>query len=302
MYEEKIKAVGKYRLAATEELSEDGKTIVCRLCHEPRYVAEYSPVSKCKVWHLAGGNNREIGEGCDCQRKTRLAKNARRFEYERAEYKTNDKGELIHPLVKVHPERSFAFDYGKYWMLEAVPEWGRQAMLSDVFYQDHYSESVKFLRTMLETLDTTGNMNQSFFVRGDAGSLKTSMLCCIRFKLLSNTVPTIMTNVWNLLKMMKLDQTRADEIAMVDYLLIDDIGKAHLNPTQAGRIEDLVSFRKRAEKPTSFGSLLTLDDLPSRGYTRQTIADIKAMDCDKDTKARSIAVVDLSDDSERVEF
>lgn len=298
---EKARIVGEYKLLSIEELSPDGNEIRCVGCGKPKYVAEYSGLNGKRVWFLAGATKSMIGEGCDCLKASRKRKEIRRYEYESAEFSQGKDEDGKPVLTMTRGERNFTFDYSKYWMMESVPDWGIQAMLSDRFYQSHYTTAVDNIRTVLEEADVSGEFNNSFFFRGDAGSLKTSMLCCLRFKLLSNTIPTIMLSMYNLMRILMREEDKAGQLYTVDHLIIDDLGKATLNKAQEEKLANLVSYRKRASKQTSFGSLLRFDDLSRKGYSKELIDDIRTMDCDKEGR-RSIAVVDLSDDSERVEF
>lgn len=283
IFKERLKVVGEYRLYPGDFLSADGDKIICGKCGKPRYEAGWSNIYKMRIWMIANNDINpkplEVGNGCACMHYSRMQREFRLYKYNEPEYEKDKYDELVKPLNMKRPRRNFMFDYGKYWMLDSVPQWGLPLYIEDRFYMKNYSDAIELVRTLIrlsgESDEKEFNLLASFFIRGGVGSYKTSMLCCVRNWCLNNTEPVVMISMWNLLKTIsKGTKEMNDTVNDVDVLLIDDIGKARLSKEQSDKLESLVCYRKNAGKKTGFASTETFEGLKRKGYSESLVRAI----------------------------
>lgn len=263
----KLRVVGEYILSPNEELSQDGSYIICKVCGKRKYESRYSRLFGLKVWWNANNesqNDIDVGEGCDCIRDARRISNEAWCEYESPKFEFDKDGKI---LSKIHDRRDFSREYNFYdWMLSAVPSWGRTAQIEDRFYfqDDRYTTPVQVMRLLLDSLDLGCDWREDIFIYGSQGTLKTSMLCCLRFALYSKCKPVIMVNIRQVIAFIARVPSFAEQLEKVEYLIIDDIGKATLTDRQSGMLEALI--KARAGKPTMYASSKSLEGLSEKGY------------------------------------
>ncbi len=268
----KLRIVGEYELSPNEELSQDGSCITCKVCGKRKYESKYSGLFGVKAWFLA--NNEEqnpigVGDGCDCLRDAYRSSHDAWHEYEDPKFEFDKDGKVV---SKIHERRDFAREYNYYdWMLSAVPDWGRVAAIEDRFYfQDgRYTVPVQVMRLLLDTIKLGCEWRDDIFIHGSQGTLKTSMLCCLRFALYSRCKPVIMVNMRQAIAFIARVPSFAEQLEKVDYLLIDDLGKATLTERQSGMLEALI--KARAGMPTIYASSKSLEGLSGKGYGKSLL-------------------------------
>lgn len=266
LFMQKYRVIGEYVLSPNEELSQDGDAILCKVCGKRKYESFYSPILSRKVWALANNSDRQdaltVGDGCNCKRDARAQRLRARDDYDNPEFEIKD-GKIE---ATIRGRRNFSRDYGMDWMLSAVPEWGRFAQIEDRYYfqECRYSSVIEVMRLFLETIESGCDWNNDLFIYGNQGTLKTSILCCFRYALLSNTKPTIMVNVRQVIAFIARTPSFAEQLEKVDVLLIDDLGKATLTDRQSKMFEGFV--RARANKTTIYASQRSMEGLMEKGY------------------------------------
>lgn len=272
---QKYRVVGEYVPSGREILSSDGQSLLCDVCGKPKYESTYSPILRRKVWSLARNDSKKsylyVGDGCNCTRDRYLRKRDARDYYDNPEFEKN--GDKI--VRMIHGRRNFAWDYGMDWMQECVPSWGRFASIEDRFYMTRLdSTPLQAMRLYLESISNTLTWDYDMFLYGGKGTLKTSMLCCMRYALLSCTIPTIMLNMRQLIFHLARAGEWAEKLERVDNLIIDDFGKATLTDRQSRLVASLLRARDTDRMHTCYGSSADINGLRSKGYGEDIIATI----------------------------
>lgn len=119
------------------------------------------------------------------------------------------------------------------------------------------------------------------YLYGDCGVGKTHLTACIVNELSKKLVPTLFTNMCELIRKSKNDEF-CEKVSIIDLLIIDDIGieKLQFNGEETMmqlKIYEIINRRYNEKKPTIFTSNLTLAQLQEKGMSPRIVNRIMSL-------------------------
>lgn len=254
-----VKSVPDYQIGENDQLSKDGKSIICTVCHETKRVKK-----ECEVLGTFWGRG-ENG-GCACERK---AAEERRRQNEREEFMAFWNGETyLNLLGKRYQEKTFS-------ALKTTDNHAYEAVKEKCM---NYADSIEV---------SLRNGWGMYIFSAQSGNGKTTLLACIRNALIEKQVPVVFIGYSNLIELAggKGDSTLSwDGLKDVPVLMIDDIGSEDLRKNERrgewvnSIFDDLIGYRYDNLLCTLFSSNFSIRQLQAvRGYKAKTCDRIVEM-------------------------
>lgn len=253
------KSAPDYQLGENDQLSKDGKSIICTVCHETKRVKKESEILG--VFWGRGENG-----GCACERKEA---EERRKAVEREEFMAFWNGEKYLSLLgKRYQDKTFS-------TLKTV--------------DNPVYETVKEkCKNYADSIEVSLNKGYGLYIfSAQSGNGKTTLLACIRNALIEKQVPVVFINYSNLVELAGkgADLTLSwNGLKGVPVLMIDDIGSEDLRKNEKrgewvnNIFEDLIGYRYDNLLCTLFSSNYSIRQLQSvRGYKAKTCDRIVEM-------------------------
>ena len=247
-------------LKQDERLSESGNEIYCTKCGELKLEKRYSRLVRDWMWMLPESNR----DGCRCEREARQREWERQHAgwvsrvYRDDRYMRVSKGYLSYC--------EFTDDYYKK-QSDAIVQAMRQVYA--------------FCNNYLKNRESNGLYVYSL----SPGLCKTSMMACARNLFLERAIPSILTNVEEIVEAFNGDSELFRAYEDVDVLIIDDIGIQDPKEswgTEMGKVNnslyELLNSRMLKDgKPTLFTSNFSIPELLERGIKPQTVDRIRGI-------------------------
>ena len=240
-----FKEVGVYLLRDSEMLSEDGKTILCKLCGKPRNVLAYSRVLGKEHWKVVckdnTGEDIPILTGCPCQIQARKRIASKRDGHFVKEVDT-DKTDLF--IDGNHTEEVYS-DRRYYRLLHR----GYENIWYDTsaFWRMNDEESVSNYQTVRNELDGIfiyDDFEKSFYLYGS--ELAVALMCAMRNAYLHFGIPCIYAKDTDIMDMIERHNSVAEELETVEVLLIELTGE--LGYDDIDKLYDLLNLRNMMSK------------------------------------------------------
>lgn len=250
---ETVKSVPDYQIGENDQLSKDGKSVICTVCHETKRVKKETEIFGV-YWALT-----EKG-GCACERK---AAEERRKQNEREEFMSFWNSErYLNLMGKRYVGKTF----------DKLPK------TSNPDYETVKARCMKYTEAIEISLKKGYGL---YIYSAQSGNGKTTLLACIRNALIEKLIPVVFIGYQNLIELAKegtLDGISYKGAKEVPVLIIDDIGSEDLRRNEArgewvnGILEKLIDYRHDNLLCTLFSSNYSVAQLQTiRGYRPKTV-------------------------------
>lgn len=253
LLQERKKYFDNYELKDDEHINEDFE-LVCNNCETKRYFQHNNFVVTCR---------------CKCQ--------AEAIEEEKRQQEQRQRMKILENLKSA----SLLGEKYKNASFEAL----------DLNRPESFVKAVQRCKTYCEKWKEVKQLGLGIYFYGDVGTGKSLLTACIGNYLLSQMVPVLFTNFFEIAKQIKKSYNSntmsesdfIERLASVDLLIIDDIGteiviKNGEKTWIQDKIYDVINARYINQKPTIFSSNESLVDLVEKcGLMKKTVDRIAAM-------------------------
>ena len=269
---DQFKDVDTYLLKDYENISEDGKFVMCTNCGTARYERKHSLVVGRDYWSYIEKEGRYLIPhitGCKCQQEARhrisAIKDGRwkdvidpKNGHNSQEWVDGNNSDTLYNTKRYTfaVPRKYIYkniESSDFWILKGTP-------------QDSYQQ----IRNMLEEAFVSGSISKQFFLYGDWHA--TAMICALRNSFLQYGIPTILMDTKTVLFHMSQDTPMAAELERIPMLLLMFTEK--LSKTGSDILHKLMESRRMRETYTMFSSESPFDDVCCNWISEDLVVDI----------------------------